>query len=174
LRAIDIARNEVDDNGLAALLAGKLDALDALDLAGSALTSRGVKTLAGAPVAPRIKHLTVTGLDVGALDPLLSADLPELRSLVADRFDDDAARLLATARGLPALHSMVFTARELTDAGARALAESPQLSRVLWFELDAPNVTETGRAMLRHRFGHHVAVFSGGTLHAFSGLGRRV
>ena len=174
LRAIDIARNEVDDNGLAALLAGKLTALDALDLAGSALTIRGVKLLAGASVAARIKHLTVTGLDVGALDPLLAADLPELRSLVADRFDDDAARVLATARGLPALHSMVFTARELTDAGAKALAESPQLARVLWFELDAPNVTETGRAMLRHRFGHHVAVFSGGTLHAFSGLGRRV
>ena len=174
LRAIDIARNEVDDHGLAALLEGKLAALDALDLAGSALTIRGVKALAGAPVAARIKHLTITGLDVGALDPLLAGDLWELRSLVADRFDDDAARLLAAARGLPALHSMVFTARELTDAGARALAESPQLSRVLWFELDAPNVTETGRAMLRHRFGHHVTVFAGGTLHAFSGLGRRV
>ncbi|MDQ3341153.1 MAG: TIGR02996 domain-containing protein [Myxococcota bacterium] len=175
LRAIDVARNEVDDHGLAALLeSGNLAALDALDLANSALTIRGVKTLVAAPVAARIKHLTVTGLDVGALDPLLSADLPELRSLVADRFDDDAARLLATARGLPALHSMVFTARDLTDAGARALAESPQLTRVLWFELDAPNVTEMGRAMLRHRFGHHVAVFAGGTLQAFSGLGRRV
>lgn len=174
LRAIDLARNRVDDHGLAALLAATLDALDALDLAGSALTIHGVKSLVAAPAAARIKHLTITGLDVGALAPLLSADLPELRSLVADRFDDDAARLLASARGLPALHSMVFTARDLTDAGARALAESPHLQRVLWFELDAPGVTELGRAMLRHRFGHHVAVFAGGTLHAFSRLGRRV
>lgn len=175
LRAIDLARNEVDDNGLAALLAsGRLDAIDALDLAGSALTIKGVKTLVASPIAARIKHLTITGLDVGALDPLLAAELPELRSLVADRFDDDAARLLADARGLPALHSMVFTARELTDAGAVTLAASPQLQRVLWFELDAPGVSDVGRATLRRRFAHHVAVFSGGTLHAFSGLGRRV
>ena len=174
LRAIDLARNQVDDHGLAALLEGKLSALDALDLAASALTFRGVRTLATSPIAARLKHLTITGLDVGSLDPLLNADMPELRSLVADRFDDDAARLLATARGLPALHSMVFTARDLTDAGARALAESPHLERVLWFELDAPNVTDLGRAMLRQRFAHHVAVFAGGTLHAFSGLGRRV
>ena len=175
LRAIDLARNEVDDHGLAALLeGGKLAALAALDLAGSALTIRGVKTLVGSPIAARLKHLTITGLDVGALDPLLSADLPELRSLVADRFDDDAARLLASARGLPALHSIVFTARDLTDAGVRALAESPQLQRILWLELDSPGVSDVGRAMLRRRFGHHVAVFAGATLHAFSGLGRRV
>jgi uncharacterized protein (TIGR02996 family) len=175
LRAIDLARNEVDDNGLAALLAsGRLDALESLDLAGSALTVKGVQALVASPVAARIKHLTITGLDTGALDPLLSADLPELRSLVADRFDDDAARILAGARGLSNLHSIVFTARELTDAGAVTLAESPQLQRMLWFELDAPAVTDVARATLRRRFAHHVAVFAGGTLHAFSGLGRSV
>jgi hypothetical protein len=153
---------------------GRLDALDALDLGGSALTIKGVKALVASPIAARIKQLTITGLDVGALDPLLSAELPELRSLVVDRFDDDAARILAAARGLPALHSIVFMAPELTDAGAVALAESPQLQHILWFELDAPGVTEVARATLRRRFAHHVAVFSGGTLHAFSGLGRRV
>jgi uncharacterized protein (TIGR02996 family) len=175
LRVVDLARNEVDDNGLAALLAsGRLDALDALDLGGSALTVKGVKALVASPIAARIKQLTITGLDVGALDPLLSAELPELRSLVADRFDDDAAGILAAARGLPALHSIVFMAPELTDAGAVALAESPQLEHILWFELDAPGVTEVARATLRRRFAHHVAVFAGGTLHAFSALGRRV
>src|SRR5213075_1458828 len=121
-----------------------------------------------------LKHLTITGLDVGALDPLLAGQLPELRSLVADRFDDDAARLLASARGLPALHSIVLGARDLTDAGVRALAESPQLGHVLWLELDAAGVTDVGRAMVRRRFGHHVGVFAGGSLHASSVLGRRV
>jgi uncharacterized protein (TIGR02996 family) len=174
LRSIDLARNEVDDHGLEALLEGNLAALEALDLAGSALTIRGVKALIASPIAARVKHLTLTGLDVGALDPFLSSDFPELRSLVADRFDDDAARIFASARGLPALHSIVFTAKDLTDAGARALAESPSLQNILWLELDAPNVTDYGRTLLRRRFGHHVAVFSGATLHAFGALGRRV
>lgn len=176
LRAIDLARNEVDDNGLAALLerAASLESLESLDLGDSALTIRGVKALVASPLAARIKHLTIAGLDSGALDPLLSAELPQLRSLVADRFDDEAAQLLAAARGLPNLHSIVFSARELTDAGARVLAESPHLQRILWLELDAPSVTDVGRATLRRRFAHHVAVFAGGSLYAFSGLGRRV
>lgn len=175
LRALDVARNEVDDHGLAALLDGDhLAALDALDLGGCALSIRGIRALVASPLAARLKHLTLTGLDVGALDPLLSADLPELRSLVADRFDDDAAYILAAARGLPSLHSIVFAARELTDAGAHALADSAALRRILWLELDAPGVTDIGRSLLRRRFGHHVAVFAGGSLHAFSALGRRV
>jgi len=175
LRAIDLARNDVDDAGLAALLEhDDLASLDALDLAGSALTIDGVARLVGSPIAARIKHLTITGLTPGALSPLLVSDLPELRSLVADRFDDDAAFRLAQAKGLRSLHSIVFTARELTDAGARALAASPYLERILWLELDAPAVSEVGKQLLRQRFAHHVAVFAGATLHAFSGLGRRV
>ncbi len=175
LRTLDVSRNEIDDHGLAALLDGNhLPALAALDLGGSAVTIRGVKTLVESHVAARLEHLTLTGLDVGALDVLLSANLPELRSLIADRFDDDAARILAQASGLPALHTIVMSAKSLTDAGARLLAESPYLQRVLWFEMDAPGVSDVGRAMLRRRFGHHVAVFAGALLHAFSGLGRRV
>ncbi|HLL24023.1 MAG TPA: hypothetical protein VK427_17945, partial [Kofleriaceae bacterium] len=174
LRAIDLARNEIDDPGVAALLANDLRALDALDLAGSALTARGVRTLVESPLAARLKHLTITGLGAGALDVLFAAHLPELRSLVADCFDDDAARLLARARGLPALHSIVFTARALTDAGARALAGAPGLTHVLWLELDALAVSDAGRAQLRGRFAHHVAVYAGGSLQAFGALARRV
>jgi uncharacterized protein (TIGR02996 family) len=176
LRAIDVAHNAVDDNGLIALLAhaASFEMLESLDLGSSALTIRGIQALVASPLAPRLKHLTIAGLSSGALDPLLAADLPQLRSLVADRFDDDAARLLAGARGLPNLHSIVFTARELTDVGARALADSPNLQRVLWLELGAPAVTDIGRAALRRRFGHHVAILSGGSLYAFGALGRRI
>ncbi|MDQ3299465.1 MAG: hypothetical protein M3619_23040, partial [Myxococcota bacterium] len=110
----------------------------------------------------------------GALEPLLAGELPALRTLVADRLDDAAARVLASARGLPRLHTLVLKALDLTDAGAQLLAEAPGLEHVLWMELDAPGVGELGRAMLRHRFGHHVGVFAGASLHAFRALGRRV
>ena len=173
LRAIDLAHNAVDDHGLAELLAGdRLATVDALDLGGCALTTAGLHALVTSPLAGRLAHLTLTGLPPGALAVVLASELPALRSLVADGFDDAAAHVLARSRGLPRLHSMVFGAGALTDAGARALAEAAELRRVLWLELDAPAVTELGRRLLRARFAHHVAVFAGGSLHG--ALGRRV
>lgn len=174
LRTLDLGRNTLDDDALHALAEGDpLRDLAVLHLDGSRVTARGVAALVASPLAARLEHLAITGLEAGALAPLLAAELPALRSLVADALDDDAAAMLAAARGLPRLHDVVLRARTLTDAGARALADATSLGELAWLELDAPAVTAHGRAWLRARFGHHAGVVAGGSLHAFAALGRR-
>jgi len=174
LRWLDVGGNSFDDDGLLALLeAGRLDTLERLDLDGARLSRRGIQALVDAPVAKRLRHLSLGGLEPGSLAPLFAAELPELRMLVADQLDDDAARLLATVRGLPRLHTLILTAKQLTDAGARSIA-SCALDRVLWMELDAPELTDEGKAAIRDRFAHHAYVFSGALLHAFGALGRKI
>jgi len=175
LRTLDLGRNLIGDAGIAALVDGdRFGSLGALHLDDANLTGRGVEALAASSLVTRLEHLVITGLRPGALATLFAAGMPELRTLVADAFDDEAAVALAAARGLPRLHDLVLTARGLTDAGVRALVDAPGLREISWLELDAPAVTDLGRTLLRQRFGHHAAVFAGASLQAFAALGRRI
>ncbi|HEU0030621.1 MAG TPA: TIGR02996 domain-containing protein [Kofleriaceae bacterium] len=174
LRRLDLTGNQIDDDGVLELLAAdRLDALVRLELGGTRLTRRGVQALATSPLARRLEYLDVAVATSDDLAPLLHAELPELRMLVANAFDDAAASWLGKAGKLPKLHTLVFSAPDLTDDGARTLAQTP-LDRVLWMELDAPKLGAAGKTAIRERFAHHAYVFSGALLHAFRSLGRRI
>ena len=156
--------------GLAALLDGALHARRARSRGLGADHARRADARRAA-VAARIKHLTSPAST--SAHSTLALRRPPGAALARRGWLRRRCWQLLARRTRPArAHSIVFTAR---DAHRRRCTRARRRTRanVLWLELDAPNVTEPA-AHLSHRFGHHVAVFAGATLHAFAGLGRRV
>ena len=174
LVSLDLGHNGVGDRELGALLEGRrLERLERLVLDGAALSPAGVRALAAAPLAARLRSLSISELGSEAAAQLARAELPELRTLVVGDLDDRAAALLAASRSAPWLQHVVIRAPGLTDDGALALANAVELQRITWLELDAPRLGEAGQDALRRRFGHRVGIFAGGSPQAFSSLSRR-
>ena len=174
LVSLDLSHNMVCDRDLGALLAGRrLDRLEHLALDGMMLSSAGVRALAAAPLAARLRSLTIWRWGSDAVAQLSRAELPELRTLVTGNLDDRAAILLAGMRSAPWLQYVVLHAPELTDDGALALANAVDLQRITWLELSAPHLGEVGRDALRRRFGPRVGIFAVGSPHALSSRSSR-
>jgi hypothetical protein len=167
-------RGSSGDRDLRALLAGRrLDRLEHLALDGMLLSSAGVRKLAAAPLAARLRSLPIWGVGSDAVAQLAHAELPELRTLVAGNLDDRAATLLAGMQSAPWLQHVVLRAPDLTDAGALALANAVDLQRITRLELYEPHLGEVGRDALRRRFGHRVGIFEVGSPHTSSWLSPR-
>jgi uncharacterized protein (TIGR02996 family) len=100
-----------------------------------------------------------------------SALLPGLHTLslkstrgsktVGPRQGDDTARSLARSPGASGLRVLDLSDTTLSDAGARALLESPHLGNLWWLGIRRGGLSRPMLTALRRRFGRYVGTVSG-------------
>jgi uncharacterized protein (TIGR02996 family) len=118
-----------------------LGRLRVLRLRGAAIGPDGAEALVASPRLPRLEALDLSGRGMG--------------SEVMANVGDAGLIRLAGCPGAGKLRVLVLEQNALTDAGARALAESPYLEglRVLYLGFTDQQMTGAGRKALEARFG---------------------
>jgi hypothetical protein len=105
------------------------------------------RTLAGSALLPRLHTLSLKGTRGG--------------KVVGPRQGDDTARTLARSPGAAGLRVLDLSDTTISDAGARALLESPHLGNLWWLGIRRGGLSPTLLKALRQRFGRYVGTVSG-------------
>lgn len=192
LRHLDLTGNAINDDGLAALAEGAvLESIESLRLGRNEFEARGGSALAS---SEQLRHLRALEIDLdpdeGVLALLGSPHLDRLVELsaLADpqspsryRLGAEVLKRLARSQTLSAVERLVISAvddasvqawatlpepssvRELTirgglsDQGARAIVESPTLSRLTYVTLGRCPLSLRVMELLRRRFGERLS-----------------
>src|SRR5262249_14924515 len=114
-----------------------------LELWNSHVGLDGVRVLVDSPLADRLEHLVLTWLG---------------------RFNDLGDSVVKTIAGAPRLKRLLtldLSDNDITNAGAKALAASKNLTGLQRLTLRGhrKTLTKTGRELLKKRFGKDVCVF---------------
>src|SRR5207244_12627578 len=129
--------------------------LEALNLAGRNVGDAGLRALADAPPADRLRTLVLDDsarLTSAGFDGLAGSAFPRLRSLSLNRcagLGDAGLGALAAWDGLSRLVELRLAAAQgsgakITDAGVRSLAASPRLTRLRALALRGPAAPAAG------------------------------
>jgi uncharacterized protein (TIGR02996 family) len=105
------------------------------------------RTLAGSALLPRLHTLGLKGTRGG--------------HRVGPRQGDDTARRLAHSPGAAGLRVLDLSDVLISDAGARALLESPHLENLWWLGIRRGGLSRPMLTALRRRFGRYVGTVSG-------------
>jgi uncharacterized protein (TIGR02996 family) len=168
LTSLDLSgQSLLGDAGARALAEShSLTRLRALTLSGCGITHLGMRSLGAAPFAGELASLDLDDNNLGneGAEALASAAWPGLRKLSL-RYDAIGARgaiALASSPGLAGLVQLDLIGNSLTDAGVKALAQSPHLKRLrtLNVSLGRPGregfIGDSAREALLARFGKDV------------------
>jgi uncharacterized protein (TIGR02996 family) len=162
VRVLDVAANAAGAKGIAALARSPhAAALRHLDLGYNHFGQSGLLALAEAAPLRNVTKLDICAdlpesawpASAAALQPFFERlEMSNLRHLMLNRhrFTVAAVRALAACPGLARLQVLHAAGCNLTDAGLKALAESPHLSELVSIELGGNSIGE-GVAVLRPR-----------------------
>jgi uncharacterized protein (TIGR02996 family) len=114
---------------------------------GSCTLSQIARILAGSALLPQLHTLSLKGTRGG--------------KAVGPRQGDDSARSLARSPGAAGLRVLDLSDITISDAGARALLESPHLGGLWWLGIRGGGLSRPMLTALRRRFGRYVGTASG-------------
>jgi uncharacterized protein (TIGR02996 family) len=127
---------------------GNLRSLQLMNYYGGGCTGPQIaRLLAGSALLPRLHTLALKSTRIG--NPL------------GPRPGDDTARSLARSPGAAGLRVLDLGDTTVSDAGARALLESPHLGGLWWLGIRRGGLSRPMLTALRRRFGRHVGTASG-------------
>jgi uncharacterized protein (TIGR02996 family) len=156
---LDLSDNNLGAAGLAALAAGTFPALRALHLLRTRPEEGGVAALVSARFFPELRSLSLGGNNLGPAAAVDLANPPsgggQLRvlDLRENRIGDRGAKALAASPHLARLIQLDLAEAHVGDAGAKALADSPHLSGLLDLNLFGNALSPRTAELVRARFG---------------------
>jgi uncharacterized protein (TIGR02996 family) len=156
LRTLNFSHNPIKDRGLRALLeAAWMGGLTYLRLVGCGLDRDGIEALAGCPAAWGLRRL-VLGDHARILDLrcLVSAPFSALERLALTiGAPDEVASRLAANPALTNLDTLALIGISFSDHAARAILNSPYLSKLRRLMVPEEGLTRPVLQELRERFG---------------------
>jgi uncharacterized protein (TIGR02996 family) len=140
-----------------------------LDLSVNQITTAGIALVANSEWLPSLTSLTINSngqVNADSMRVIVDSPLAErLEHLELNfhfhHFGDEPVRILASASRLKKLHTLALSDNNITDAGAKALAEAKNLQALQRLILRGHRKTlgKDGRELLKKRFGKDVCVF---------------
>lgn len=158
---LDLTENDLGDAALSRIARwpGTAPSLRSLRFDQNKLTARGITALAEAEL-PELATLSLRNCNLGGacVRRLLAGSLPNVTelSLGANPLGDDGAEAIAESEGAGRFERLELAACGITDAGARRLANAPQLRSIGGLDLRGNRYGDLGRKMLHDRFGERV------------------
>jgi uncharacterized protein (TIGR02996 family) len=164
LKRLDLSANRLGDAGVQALAASPWLSrrLRRLDVGFCGVTSKGLEHLAGAGWLGKLAWLDLNGTHIGPAeaDVLAAAPLAGLGYLALS-YADLRIRALRKLLGAPWMAGLVCLDLDntaLDDAGARAIAEAPNLDRIARLDLCGNRFSTRASELLTGRFGDRVKI----------------
>jgi Ran GTPase-activating protein (RanGAP) involved in mRNA processing and transport len=154
LRTLDVSGNEVNDDGVRAVVLSRfLTKLHTLRLYANRIGDAGAADLAGSALFARmLMHYPDVDLRSNAIGPdgvralAASPYLKHAKSLdvSANHLGDDGVRALAASKHITALRRLVLRQNRISDCGATALANSRLMGRLAFLDISANSITRKG------------------------------
>jgi Ran GTPase-activating protein (RanGAP) involved in mRNA processing and transport len=142
----------------------RLDSLRILNLDGSKIRVIGPLAIAGTRSLPELRTLIFSNAELTSADAVALANarhLPNLHTLNlwANRITNEGVQALAGSTALPALRVLSLADNKgITDAGAKALADSSLVDRLVRLDLCGTSISAKGKKFLKDRFGDRVSL----------------
>jgi uncharacterized protein (TIGR02996 family) len=167
LRALDLADNQLGDEGARALAGcAHLAGLEELYLARNAIGDGGVQALALSPHLAGLRVLDLSANEVGDSGARALAASPHLKRLRelflgTNQIGDEGAKALASSGNLASLEELMLFVNEIKAAGARALVGSPHLGALKMLYLNHNRLGAPTRKALEEQWGERISCSPG-------------
>jgi hypothetical protein len=161
LEELDLLRNNLNNDDLAAFLKAPPSKLRRLDLDDNKITAKGAKLLAEHPALAKLTELNLSRNKIGDTGFAALVKSPHARNLQklsvsSCGFGLAGVTALAESPSVANLRELSIYSNTLDLACARLLAESPHLANLEY--LSVSGMTATAKKLLKARFGAHVSL----------------